>query len=277
MARTAPPSHLGSLITQGAKWLTSRMMAGSAVALLDLARPLCFSLSATHSAPKSTAIMYSSSTLPLCLSAWVLAVALALDSHTVSARPVPAAAPAAITDHSVVLSPVQRSLPATTAPFLVSRKVRRSTATTPLRLVDDEPDVIQSLVVDMRDPRNWRDATFSSSTAAPVELAPSKRDRVPSMPMPDSIFTDLFSGPDSDSGDASSLEPNGIHASLAAAMAVRQIEQRQTPQTPQTRFTATRRPATTEADVEVPTLPASESGGIIDSVNRMNPAAAAVA
>lgn len=222
--------------------------------------------------------MYSS-TSPLSLSALVLALALALDSHTVSALPVPAAA------NSIVLSPVQRSLPAATAPFLVSRKVRRST-TAPLHLVDsdDEPGVLQSLVADMRDPRNWLEAASSSSSssmAAPV-IAPSKRDRVPSSKMPiisDSIFSDLFSGADSD--DASSLEPNGIHASLAAAMAVRQLEQRQTPPPLQTRFVATFKPAsakvrsTTEADAVVwNLLPASESGRIVDHPNRMNPSAA---
>ncbi|KWU42717.1 hypothetical protein RHOSPDRAFT_35773 [Rhodotorula sp. JG-1b] len=220
--------------------------------------------------------MYSS-TSPLSLSALVLALALALDSHTVSALPVPAAA------NSIVLSPVQRSLPATTAPFLVSRKVRRSI--TPLHLVDsdDQPGVLQSLVADMRDPRNWLEAasSSSSSTAAPV-LAPSKRDHVPSSKMPmisDSIFSDLFSGADSD--DASSLEPNGIHASLAAAMAVRQLEQRQTPPPLQTRFVATFKPASakvrsnTETDAAVRNLlPASESGRMVDHPNRMNPSAA---
>lgn len=215
--------------------------------------------------------MYSS-TLQLSLSAWVLAIALALD--TVSALPVPPAA-----GNGVVLSPVQRSLPATTAPFLVSRKVRRSTS--PLRLVvnDEEPNVIQTFA-DMRDPRNWIETASSSSMAAPV-LARPKRDRVIS----DSIFSDLFNVAPLDLGsdsEASSLEPNGIHASLAAAMTVRQIEQHQAPP-PQTRFAATHRPAaakagfTPAANVQVPLRPANESARVIDNLKRMNPAAVAVA
>ncbi|GAA5984891.1 hypothetical protein JCM10908_002439 [Rhodotorula pacifica] len=159
-----------------------------------------------------------------------LACALAITMHYHSghslagALPVPAPAVAA----SIILPTVPQSQ--SSSSFL-RRLTRRAIPTSSLRIIDDDASELD--IIDMRDPRNWVDSP--SPSAEPVSTGLHERSPSSSSPSTPSLFDDLLAQ------DASFLAPhlapsleannNGVHASLAAALVVRQIEQREA-QTP---------------------------------------------
>lgn len=162
-------------------------------------------------------------------------------SVSVSALPVPAAATAAVVvPDSSIIPPVRGSV--STRLHQVAGLTRRAAPASLLRIVDEaSPSNLPK--ADMRDPRNWISSSDSSSatSSAPSSSAVSRRRRSQRDRPDDSIFGEaieddnLFSLPTPAQvahgrllvDSPASLEPNGIHASLAAAMAVRQLEQRQ--------------------------------------------------
>lgn len=119
--------------------------------------------------------------------------------------------------------------------------VRRSTSQLHIVAADDEANKL-----DMRDPRNWVASADSLITTTVPAAAHSKRSQGAAIAAADddedeSIFASLVAQDasylaihraqmpvrDLTSTTGDSLEPNGVHASLSAAMAIRQIEQRQ--------------------------------------------------
>ncbi|GAA5884863.1 hypothetical protein JCM3774_002116 [Rhodotorula dairenensis] len=186
--------------------------------------------------------MFSSASYLACL------LVIVVNLTTVSALPVPNAGTSVGQDVSSLRVPGS----AGSASHRVAGLTRRSIKAPPapsLRIVDEEEADMSK--VDMRDPRNWiiRSTDSTSASAATTVQAqkvatPSTRRFAKRDSRDDSIFKDDDNTDDdtlfpslqvahvlgfdvADTDSSSSLEPNGIHASLAAAMAVRQIEQRQ--------------------------------------------------